>query len=105
MQHWDIFCTVIDNYGDIGTCWRLAQQLADEHEADVRLWVDNLDRFASLCPAISPDAARQHIGKIEIRHWEPDLPIVDAADVVIEAFACELPASYVAAMARRAKQT
>ena len=25
---WDIFCTVIDNYGDAGVCWRLASQLA-----------------------------------------------------------------------------
>jgi hypothetical protein len=22
--HWDIFCRVIDNFGDIGVCWRLA---------------------------------------------------------------------------------
>ncbi len=27
----DIFCNVIDNYGDIGVCWRLARQLAHEH--------------------------------------------------------------------------
>ena len=27
MARWDIFCTVVDNYGDIGTCWRLARQL------------------------------------------------------------------------------
>ena len=102
MRRWDIFCTVVDNYGDIGTCWRLVQQLADEHEADVRLWVDNLDRFACLCPFISTDAAEQHIGPIEIRHWQSDFPIVDVADVVVEAFACELPAAYIAAMARRA---
>ena len=102
MPRWDIFCRVVDNYGDIGTCWRLAQQLADEHEADVRLWVDNLDHFACLCPFISPDAAQQHIGAIEIRHWQSDFPIVDVADVVIEAFACELPATYIAAMAQRA---
>jgi uncharacterized repeat protein (TIGR03837 family) len=102
MQRWDIFCTVVDNYGDIGTCWRLARQLADEHEAEVRLWVDNLDRFASLCPSISPATPQQHVDKIEIRHWQADFPIVDAADVVIEAFACELPAIYLAAMAQRA---
>ncbi|WP_187492385.1 elongation factor P maturation arginine rhamnosyltransferase EarP, partial [Pantoea agglomerans] len=22
---WDIFCTVVDNYGDIGVTWRLAR--------------------------------------------------------------------------------
>src|SRR5258708_24007263 len=100
MQHWDIFCTVIDNYGDIGTCWRLAQQLAHEHEADVRLWVDDLDRFASLCPVIAPNVTRQRIGAIDVRHWQSDFPIVEAADVVVEAFACNLPATYIAAMAQ-----
>ena len=27
-MHWDMFCRVIDNYGDIGVCWRLAADLA-----------------------------------------------------------------------------
>ena len=101
MWRWDIFCKVVDNYGDIGTCWRLAQQLANEHEADVRLWVDQLPSFAQLCPAVSTDADEQHVGQIEIRRWRADFPQVEAADVVIEAFACELPESYIAAMARR----
>ena len=39
--HWDIFCRVIDNFGDIGVCWRLARQLAAEHGKRVRLWVDH----------------------------------------------------------------
>ena len=100
-MRWDIFCTVVDNYGDIGTCWRLAQQLAHEHEADVRLWVDQLQGFAQLCPAVSTTADQQRVGPVEIRHWRSDFPQVEAADVVIEAFACEVPESYIAAMARR----
>ena len=32
---WDVFCRVIDNFGDIGVCWRLVAQLA-------RLLVDHL---------------------------------------------------------------
>jgi uncharacterized repeat protein (TIGR03837 family) len=101
MWRWDIFCAVVDNYGDIGTCWRLAQQLASEHEAEVRLWVDCLQSFAQLCPAVSPTADQQRVGEIEIRHWRSDFPQVEVADVVIEAFACELPESYLAAMSRR----
>ncbi|WP_157072023.1 elongation factor P maturation arginine rhamnosyltransferase EarP, partial [Cupriavidus sp. HPC(L)] len=42
IRSWDIFCTVIDNFGDIGVCWRLARQLAQEHGHAVRLWVDDL---------------------------------------------------------------
>ncbi len=37
----DIFCAVVDNYGDIGVCWRLARQLAHEHNLEMRLWVDD----------------------------------------------------------------
>jgi uncharacterized repeat protein (TIGR03837 family) len=99
MWRWDIFCKVVDNYGDIGTCWRLAQQLASEHAADVRLWVDQLQTFAQLCPAVSTNADQQRVGRVEIRRWPSDFPNVQAADVVIEAFACELPESYIAAMA------
>ena len=101
MQRWDIFCRVVDNFGDIGTCWRLAQQLAGEYEVDVRLWVDRLDCFSILCPAVAIDAAKQRVGPIEVFHWSPDFPAVDVADVVIEAFACEIPQSYLAAMAQR----
>ena len=104
MRRWDIFCTVVDNWGDIGTCWRLARQLAAEHEVRVRLWIDKLESFACLCPAVSTNAAVQHMDSIEIRRWPSDFPVVDdadVADVVVEAFACELPATYVAAMARR----
>jgi hypothetical protein len=27
---WDIFCCVVDNFGDIGVTWRLARQLEQE---------------------------------------------------------------------------
>lgn len=101
MRCWDIFCRVVDNFGDIGVCWRLAQQLAVEHEADVRLWIDNLESFARLCASASIDATEQSVGPIKIRHWPSDFPTVDVADVVLEAFACELPAAYIAEMARQ----
>lgn len=104
MRRWDLFCRVVDNYGDIGVCWRLARQLADhdgEGEVRVRLWIDDLESFARLCPAISPQSPVQTVGAIEVCHWSADFPQVDVADVVIEAFACELPPAYIAAMARR----
>jgi len=101
MRRWDFFCRVVDNFGDVGTCWRLARQLASEHHADVRLWIDNLDSFVVMCPSASIDAASQQVGPVEVRHWPSDFPAVEVADVVIEAFACELPSSYIAAMAGR----
>lgn len=98
--HWDIFCRVIDNYGDIGVCWRLARQLASEHHLRVRLWVDELPSLQPLCPAVDPLAQRQHLEGIEIVLWNDSATVDGVADVIIEAFACELPAAYVQAMAQ-----
>jgi len=99
----DIFCAVIDNFGDIGVCWRLAKQLAHEHEMTVRLWVDDLLSFRRLHSAICPDMPIQYCFGVEIRLWnssffEAPLPKVEPARLVIEAFACELPERYVAEM-------
>ena len=65
---WDIFCTVIDNYGDIGTCWRLAQILHHDHGQQVRLWVDDLEALKTLVPATQNIPIQTLLG-IEIHHW------------------------------------
>lgn len=100
----DIFCTVVDNYGDIGVCWRLARQLAHEHGLDVRLWIDDLASFAKLCPQVETSLEQQCCRGVEIRHWGADIPQTVPADLVIEAFACKLPATYIQAMAARARK-
>lgn len=96
---WDIFCAVVDNFGDIGVTWRLARQLAAEHGQRVRLWVDDLETFARLCPAASADADQQLHEGVDVRRWSSQWPGVEPADVVIEAFACNLPQQYINAMA------
>ncbi|MFB4394737.1 MULTISPECIES: elongation factor P maturation arginine rhamnosyltransferase EarP [unclassified Pseudomonas] len=98
---WDIFCTVVDNYGDIGVTWRLARQLAAEHDLAVRLWVDDLAAFARLCPEADPLAGQQWQQGVRVCHWSPDWPPTDTADVVIGAFACALPDAYVEALTLR----
>ncbi|MBP0591795.1 elongation factor P maturation arginine rhamnosyltransferase EarP [Paraburkholderia sp. LEh10] len=100
----DIFCAVIDNFGDIGVCWRLARQLAGEHGWQVRMFVDDLHAFHKLNPLVDVKHARQTIGDIVVEHWHEPAhagDTLEVADVVIEAFACELPHAYIAAMARR----
>ncbi len=94
---WDIFCTVIDNYGDIGTCWRLAQILHHDHGQQVRLWVDDLEALKTLVPATQNIPIQTLLG-IEIHHWSVNFPDTAPAQVVIETFGCTLPASYVHAM-------
>lgn len=97
----DIFCTVVDNFGDIGVCWRLARQLVHEHGVAVRLWVDDLASLQRLCPEVDPVLAEQRLEGIGVRHWTLMFPEIEPAQLVIGTFACELPERYVAAMANQ----
>ncbi len=98
-ERWDIFCRVVDNYGDAGVCWRLARQLADEFHLVVRLWIDDLSALKKIQPAIDISQTQQISAGVVICYWSTPLPQpVQAADIVIEAFACEIPADYRVAM-------
>ena len=94
----DIFCRVVDNYGDIGVAWRLARQLAGEHGVTVRLVVDDLSSFYKLVPPVLADFPAQSVDGVTVIAWRDLLAVSNAADLVIEAFACELPAAYLGQM-------
>ncbi len=94
----DIFCRVVDNYGDIGVTWRLARQLNCEHGLSVRLIVDDLASFERLAPAINTTSREQIMDGITIVEWRDPIELATPAALVIEAFGCDLPAAYVSAM-------
>lgn len=97
-----IFCKVVDNYGDIGICWRLSRQLQQEHGMAVSLWVDDLHSFKRICPDLAANADTQQFAGVTVRHWrnqEGVFSVGDVADIVIEFFACDIPTGYIAAMA------
>jgi uncharacterized repeat protein (TIGR03837 family) len=99
-----IFCKVVDNYGDIGICWRLARQLHGEHGVALTLWVDDLASFRRICPEVDTAAAVQCVQGVEVRLWrgqDDDYAPADVADIVIEFFACDIPPKYIEAMAAR----
>jgi uncharacterized repeat protein (TIGR03837 family) len=101
---WDLFCRVVDNYGDAGFCWRLARQLAREHGLQVRLWIDDLTTLRALQPGAAAGAS---CDGVRIEAWRDDDPRLlspapeEIADVVVGALACTLPEGYRAAMAVR----
>ncbi len=98
---WDIFCRVVDNFGDAGVCWRLARQLAAEHGLAVTLWIDDVRTLARIVPALDATAADQGSADVRIRHWtDAAAASASPADVVIEGFGCGITDAYVAAMAR-----
>ncbi len=100
-MRWDIFCRVIDNHGDLGVCWRLARALADGGDT-VRLWLDDARALAWMAPAGHPRVA---VGDWAQARWPTPPRGAEAVDgvgvvgVVLEAFGCDPPAPYVAAMA------
>ncbi|CAH0183601.1 hypothetical protein SRABI118_01309 [Massilia sp. Bi118] len=98
-----IFCKVVDNYGDIGICWRLARQFHAEHGIAVTLWVDDLASFRRIWPQVDTTAELQDIGGVTVRHWagqDGQFVPADIPDVVIEFFGVDIPPGYIEAMAQ-----
>ena len=97
-MRWDIFCQIVDNYGDAGVCWRLARSLASIHGQEVRIFCDDLPTLNLLASGVDP-AIKQ---KIDVQPWDASHSNarhpVQTPDVVIEAFGCELPERYLAGL-------
>lgn len=98
----DLFCEVIDNYGDAGVCWRLARQLVSEWDFHVRLWIDKLSVLQKICPYIQLEAESQTVAGVNVAVWHSDDFRIDQnqmPDIVIEGFGTRLPDVYVEQMA------
>ena len=107
VQRWDLFCSVIDNYGDAGVCWRLARQLAGEHRLTVRMFIDALPALSRIEHRVDPTRDEQIVDGVSVCRWagpQAALPPIDAGDVVIEAFGCGMPRAYLETMAARKPQ-
>jgi len=104
-RSWDVFCRVIDNFGDAAVCWRLAQRLVAGNHAATRLWIDNLTALYALRPEIAIDQSKQSLAGVEICHWTADADFGTPADIVVDAFGCDLPDEYAQAMAARSPKS
>ena len=111
-MRWDIFCQIVDNYGDAGVCWRLARALSrlssssvnsvDCDDSRIRLFCDDLNVLNVIAhgDAVGHGAS---LG-IEVLPWsaaESAAILASVGDVVIEAFACHLPTPYIEAMVQK----
>src|SRR3954465_13377089 len=91
---WDVFCRVVDNFGDAGVCWRLSRILAHEHALAVRLIIDDIAPLRRLHPAVD-DCAIQRIDGVEIVRWDDNVGLAaDGAEVIVDAFGCGPPEAY-----------
>lgn len=94
----DIFCRVIDNYGDIGVCWRLAKELMlSDHS--VTIISDHLEVFTKIFHEVNPSKNFQICcfnGKnLKLYRWQDQIENYMPGDMVIEAFACNIPESFI----------
>ena len=113
-MRWSIFCRVIDNYGDAGVCLRLARELAHRGQL-IDFFIDNQEILSWMEPEIHPNIkVRVWSSKEEEEDWllknqgfyvgENDL----IADVIVEAFGCEIPAAFkelISNQSKRGQQT
>ncbi|MDE2418845.1 MAG: elongation factor P maturation arginine rhamnosyltransferase EarP [Burkholderiales bacterium] len=96
---WDVFCRVIDNFGDIGVCWRLCADLAGRGHT-VRLWVDD----ASALQWMAPGAIAGDWPGVTVHDWNDSanaqvLAALMPADVWVEGFGCEIAPEFIASRA------
>jgi uncharacterized repeat protein (TIGR03837 family) len=103
-MRWDIFCQIIDNYGDAGVCWRLARSLStgsslNQDDIRIRLFCDNLSILDEIAHG-NAVASGAKLG-IEVLPWSASESINNfkyVGDVVIEAFACQIPPAFIEEM-------
>lgn len=98
----DVFCRVVDNFGDAGVCWRLARRLLTLGVAP-RLICDRIDVLAKLVPMLSPGQKDQTAEGVRIVDWDVFAGLNQAAmspaELVLETFGCRLPEAYERAVA------
>ncbi len=91
-----MFCRVIDNFGDIGVCWRLCADLAQRGHT-VRLWIDDSSALAWMAPG-----AQQGLWPgIRVEDWSrlsdaSYLQRLAPADVWVEGFGCSIAPEFIA---------
>ena len=102
-----VLCKVVDNYGDIGVCWRMCRRLKKiAPQNTISLVVDNFDTFGKIEPRVNQQnviasGAWQsiQIEGIDIYNWHDDYnchKIFSANDgerlsIILECFQCGRP--------------
>jgi uncharacterized repeat protein (TIGR03837 family) len=99
----DLFCSVVDNYGDAGVCWRLARELATDAGWSVRLVIDRPEILFRLSATQRGSNSTPTATPVKIEDWTSPSLSDTVGDIVIEAFGCRIPDRHVEAM--RARRT
>lgn len=86
MTSLDIFCDVIDNYGDAGVCLHLSRTMS--HKGfKVRLFCNNMAVLQRIC-----NESDYQNPQLSFENWEQPLSSYDPTQCVINAFGCRFDA-------------
>lgn len=93
----DIFCEIIDNYGDIGVVYRVAKELKKVFfNSKIRVFLNRLDEFKKINSSVI-DSGIQTIDSIEyitFDYLRENSKTLSTSQVIIEAFGCKIPEEY-----------
>ena len=81
----DIFCQVIDNYGDVGVAYRLAREFKRVYpNKKLRFVINQIEELNLI----------RKSENIEVILYKDISKIENSADLIIESFGCEIPKKY-----------
>ena len=93
----DIFCEIIDNYGDIGVVYRVAKELDKVFpNSKIRVFLNRLEEFKEINSQVK-DTPCQIIDGIEyitFDYVQKKAKELSTSQVIIEAFGCKIPEEY-----------
>ncbi len=93
----DIFCEIIDNYGDIGVVYRTARELQKIFpDSKVRVFLNRLDEFKKINSQVKelPYQTIDEIEYITFAYVREKAEELSTSQVIIEAFGCKIPEEY-----------
>ena len=86
----DIFCQVIDNYGDVGVAYRLAREYPNKK---LRFVINQIEELNLI----------RKSENIEVILYKDISKIENSADLIIESFGCEIPKEYMDKALKKSK--
>jgi uncharacterized repeat protein (TIGR03837 family) len=92
----DIFCTIIDNFGDAGVVYRLAKELKkSEPKKEIRILFNRYNEIAAINPKLNILKKNQEIdGIVYILREKKTIEEITPNEVIIEAFGCDIEEEY-----------
>ena len=99
----DIFCEIIDNFGDIGVVYRISKELKKIFQnVRIRMVLNRLEEFKAINKKIKDIDFQEIDGLICVteKYVKENAETFGTADVFIEAFGCNVPEEYI----KRAKE-